>query len=341
MKTKTTSKAAFTLVEMLVVIVIISLVAAALTSAIRGAQRAANATKCQKNMKNLHTAVVAYLADRRGTWGRDPLFERLKSEEFGAEHDNNTGFMYPRASSYECMEKVWDGGQAAPRFWECHGWVSWIKPSGERVGDDGKTPWIRDGYKKSHAKDFYYPASTDEKMREAISEGYLFKYVGKDFSTYRCPDHRSAGTGETIHLAYAMNNWFGSHVNPIVGARNTSSFTGKIQPSRMALFIEMVDADPDDTKPEGRKGVPADTRKDSKVGNFVGDSAWDWGDNGQEKGRFSHRMGKQGGQMYCNVVFVDGHVQPIPDEIDASELDEWNGHKDIDEVFNALGAGVF
>ena len=331
------------MVEMLVVIVIISLVATALTSAIKGAQRAANATKCQANMKNLHTAVVAYLADRRAIWGRDPLFERLKSEEFGTEH--HTDFIYPRASSYECMEKIWDGGQAAPRFWECHGWVSWIKPSGDRVDKDGKTPWIKDEFEKSHAKDFYYPANIDEKMPKAIAEGYLFKYVGKDLSTYRCPEHRHAESGDAVHLAYSMNNWFGGHVNPIGSARKTSSFTGKIQPSRMALFIEMEDADKDNAKPEGRKGVPADSRKnkdsDQKVEALAGDSSWDWGDNGKEKGRFSHRMGRQGKQMYCNVVFVDGHVQAIPNEGGDPDLDEWNGHKDLYEVFKALGEGAF
>ena len=37
----------------------------------------------------------------------------------------------------------------------------------------------------------------------------------------------------------------------------------------------------------------------------------------------------------------DGHVQAIPNEVDESELDEWNGHKDLEEVFKALGEGVF
>ncbi len=337
MKTEKQPKSAFTLVEMLVVIVIISLVATALTSAIKGAQRAANATKCQANMKNLHTAVVAYLADRRSVEHWSSMFEKLKSEEFGTEQ--YTDFIYPRASSYERKEKIWDGGKAGERFWECHGWVSWIKPSGERLDAEGKTPWFKDGLKKSHANEFYYPANIDEKMPKAIAEGYLFKYVGKDLSTYRCPEHRHAKTGEAVHLAYAMNNWFGSHANQITSAKKTSSFSGNTQPSRMALFIEMEDADPDNAKPEGRKGMLSDA--DHKVEALAGDSAWDWGSNGKEIGRFSHRMGRQGKQLYCNVVFVDGHVQAIPNDVDESELDEWNGRDGVDEVFKALGEGVF
>ena len=341
MKTNITPKAAFTLVEMLVVIVIISLLATALTGAIKGAQRAANATKCQANMKNLHTAVVAYLADRRGTfgWDHDGLFERLNNDEY------NTGFMYPRASSYECKEKVWKDGGAVDKFWECHGWVSWIKETGERLDKNGKTPWLSDDpqFETSHAKEYYYPANIDEKMPKAIAEGYLFKYVGKDLSTYRCPEHRHANTGEPVYLAYAMNNWFGSHVNySVVGARNTSSFSGQIQPSRMALFIEMEDASPEDVKVEGREGVPANARKkDTKIKALAGDSAWDWDENGSEKARFSHRMGKQGAQMYCNVVFVDGHVQAIPNVLEDEEIDEWNGRKTIEDVYKALGEGVF
>ncbi len=111
----------------------------------------------------------------------------------------------------------------------------------------------------------------------------------------------------------------------------------------MALFIEMEDADSDDANPDERKGVPADSRKgeNTKVTALAGDSSWDWGKYGKEKIRFSHRMGKQGGQMYSNIVFVDGHVQAIPNELSDEELNEWNGHKDLDEVFEALGKGVF
>ncbi len=150
MKTKTTSKAAFTLVEMLVVIVIIALVATAMSSAIWGAQRTARAAKCQANLKNLHIAVVAYLADRRELWGLEKDFERLTSNE------HHSGFTYPRASSYECKHKEWSEkeGSAVDLFYECHGWVSWIKPSGERLDSNGKTPWLVDNHKNTHAEKY-------------------------------------------------------------------------------------------------------------------------------------------------------------------------------------------
>ncbi len=353
MKTKKDLKAAFTLVEMLVVIVIISLVATAMSSAVKGAQRTARATKCQGNLRNLHTAVVAYLADRRELWGLEKDFERLTSSEY------HSGFVYPRASSYECKEKRWEGGETVDKFWECHGWVSWIKTSGKRLDANGKTPWINDNHKKSHAEDYYYPANTDAKMPSAISEGYLFKYVGKDFSTYRCPEHKRADSGETVHLAYAMNNWFGSHVRPNGSARSASSFSSKLvdeegkaiqdngkdvypQPSRMVLFIEMADTDPANAEASGRKGVSAENRDKKTLTAYDGDCSWDWGGNAKEKGRFSHRRGGRGSNKLCNVVFVDGHVAAIPDDVeDPADPVEWNGHKSLDEAYKSMGGGFY
>ena len=331
MKTNTTPKAAFTLVEMLVVIVIIALVATAMSSAIWGAQRTARAAKCQANLKNLHTAVVAYLADRRELWGLEKDFERLTSNEY------HSGFIYPRASSYECKEKRWEDGEAVDKFWECHGWVSWIKTSGKRLDDNGKTPWINDHHKKSHADKYYYPANIDENMPNAISAGYLFKYVGKDLSTYRCPEHKRTDGGHTVYLAYAMNNWFGSHVHPYGSARNTSSFSGSKQPSRMALFVEMEDADPDDASPGDRKGVTAEDRKTDDLTAFAGDCSWDWDGKAKEKARFSHRKGSS---KYSNVVFVDGHVMAIPENPEDKSL-EWNGHADLGKVYEAMGEGLY
>ena len=333
MKTNTTPKAAFTLVEMLVVIVIIALVATAMSSAIWGAQRTARAAKCQANLKNLHTAVVAYLADRRELWGLEPDFEKLTSNEY------HTGFIYPRASSYECKEKHWDEkeGKGVDKFWECHGWVSWIKPSGNRLDDNHKTPWLNDNHKKSHAEKYYYPANIDENMPKAIAAGYLFKYVGKDLSTYRCPEHKRAEGGETVYLAYAMNNWFGSHVHPNSSARSTSSFSGSKQPSRMALFVEMEDADPSEADPGDRKGVTAEDRETSNLSAFKGDCSWDWDGKAKEKARFTHRKGSS---MYCNVVFVDGHVVAIPEEAEDVSI-EWNDHRNLDEVFQKMGEGLY
>ena len=329
MKTEKQLTSAFTLVEMLVVIAIISLVAMSITHAVRGAQRTANAAKCQANMKNLHTAAMSYLADRRGTWGVRDDFEKLKNE------DRGTGFWYPRASSYECRWDEWGGDSAVEKYYECHGWISWVPLTGKRRNEEGKTPWIRDKFLKSHAEKFYYPANTDGKMRDAISEGYLFKYVGKDYATYQCPAHRRTEDGLTVYLAYAMNGWFRGHSDYSSSARTTKSFTGDVKPSGMALFIEIGDST---ESPDRRKGQSATKESGRKPFALKGDGEWEW-DLGKEEGRFSHRKGKT---MYCNVIFVDGHAGSIPKDLeDTSDLTEWNGHRNRNEVFETMSKGTY
>lgn len=305
---------------MLVVITIISLVALAISHAVRGARRTANAAKCQANLKNLHTAVVAFLADKGH---------------------------YPLASSYETMSTTPDGQV----FSEHVGWVSWV-PSGDkqRRGKTGKekTEWQKTP-SSSHAENYYYPSNLDVKMKDAISEGSLFKYVGKDLSTFTCPEHRFSKDGDRTYLAYAMNSWFYSHSrlyddvwtlvangHPAYGARNSKDdFHGKNEriPSRMGLFIEMEDAE--DSSKTGRAGQSGENDQQARI--LKGDCVWEWTDVvGLEKGQFSHRKGPT---LYCHVVFLDGHVSSIPET--PEDTSEWNGHADLDEVFKKLGAGSY
>ena len=311
--------------EMLVVIAIISIVAMAITHAVRGAKRTANAAKCQSNLKNLHTAVVAYFADTAH---------------------------YPRASSYETFGRVREGDSVVERYTENVGWVSWVPKdkTKKRRDNSGKTPWDKNG-KQSHANDFFYPCNYDEKMREAIEEGCLYKYAGKDMSTYKCPEHRVSDASKRIILAYSMNSWFISHSylhderesrvvdgRTINYRRSSVDFTSKDRyiPSRMALFIEMEDADKD----EGREGQPAGSQQHSKV--LKGDSVWEWWDkiaDTPEIGRFGHRKGPID---YCNIVFLDGHVIAFPYKLeDDSDTSDWNGHSSREEAFKKMGNGSY
>ena len=329
MKTKTTSKSAFTLVEMLVVIAIISLVAMALSTAVRGAQRTANAAKCQTNMKNLHTAVVTFFADKA---------------------------CYPKASSYETMSRTASG----KAFHEHVGWVSWVPTSGgNRRDNNGKTPWQK-ASNKSNAEKFYFPANFDKNMLQAVTEGSLYKYVGKDPMTYRCPQHRSTKEGATIFLSYAMNSWFYSHSRlydeywslvdngyPASGSRTSIDFTKQGEnagvPSRMALFIEMEDADEGDDSSAGREGQSGEGKQKARL--LKGDCVWEWSDVvGLETGRYNFKKKDEGhfkgGIKYCNVVFVDGHVMAVP-EVAEDKPAEWNDHKDLNDVFKSLGKGSY
>ena len=318
MKKHIRGKAAFTLVEMLVVIVIISLVAMAVAHALRGAQRQANATKCLANMKNLHSAVVSYLAD--------------KNE-------------YPAAASYEVHWSKFDkNGTKKEFFYERFGWVSWIKEKGGRRNSSGKTPWEADGNAKTHAREFIYPANTDTVMRDAISEGALFKYVGKDYSTYKCPEHRKNADGKPVHLAYAMNGYSGKKRG--FGSYNERNYyyykprdidKDEKNASKIALFIE-IDEGSEDSSSADRKGQPAVEALAKRV--LPDDCCWNCADDSAELGRFSHRRGSKN---YSHVVFMDGHVAAIPEDSDADDPEDpgWNGHANIKDVFKSLGDGTF
>lgn len=317
MKTLGREKAAFTLVEMLVVIVIISLVALAVSQALRGAQRQANTTKCLANMKNLHSAVVSYLAD------------------------NNE---YPAAASYEVWHRTFDkDGNDTPHYYERFGWVAWVTKDGKRRDSNGQTPWEKDKNKSSHANDFTYPANTDPIIRNAISEGALFKYTGKDYSTYKCPEHRKSSNGKTVHLAYAMNGYSGDKRG--FGSYNERNWyyykpkdidKDKKDSSRIALFIEIDEGEEESSSDRG--GQPADEKL--KKRELPDDCCWNCDDDGAEIGRFSHRRGSKN---YCHVAFMDGHVAAIPHDDDADDPEDpgWNGHANLKDVFKSLGDGTF
>ncbi|MBQ6925909.1 MAG: prepilin-type N-terminal cleavage/methylation domain-containing protein [Kiritimatiellae bacterium] len=333
MKNFRKSSAAFTLVEMLVVIVIISVVALAMARAVRGARRQANATKCQANMKNLHTAVVSYASDK--------------------------GY-YPLASSYETLDKNYNSkGETVLAYHEKRGWVSWLPKNGLRRDENRKTVWDKVA-DKSHADDFYYPGNTDERMSEAIREGALFKYTGKDLATYRCPEHPDY-QGKSVHLAFAMNTWFGSHCqgreevdgkkkNPgkrfadIVRGRSPAAVADK-DSSRMALFVEIDEAGPstegETPSKNDRSGQSADEK--TKIRVFADDCVWQWDHETAQKrelGRFTHRKTNKN---YSHVVFLDGHVTSICENFDTfrNDSEAAKDAKNMTDVFTVLGDGTF
>ena len=319
MKKLKKSSAAFTLVEMLVVITIISIVALTMSRAVRGAQRQANAAKCQSNLKNLHTAVSGFLSDKQ---------------------------YYPLASSYETWYPHYDSeGNSIDSYQEKRGWVSWLPKKGKRRDNDRKTIWQREG-DKSHAADFYYPANADERMPEAIREGALFKYTGKDLAVYRCPENKTIA-GAAVHLAYSMNGWFGSH-----GLRFSYDRLGRLpyevakkNSSRMVLFTEIDENGPstegENPSQSDRAGQAAEEK--TKVRVFADDCVWQWDHDERakrERGRFTHR---KTGKNYTHVVFLDGHVASICEkfEIFREESDSAPDAKDMTDVFTAMGNGTF
>ncbi len=303
MKNFKKSARAFTLVEMLVVIAIISLLSLGTMRMVRSMRRQANAVKCQANMKNLHTAVVSFLADKGH---------------------------YPLASSYETSISYYDtDGNKHTSYYEERGWVSWLPRNGSKRRDEhGQTVWRRDDNRKSHAAEYEYYGNCEERTMESIEEGSLFKYAGENLETYRCPEHVKAANGAPAHLAYAMNHWFGCHNDQnntrfSKGRRRTPNDVSAKDSSRLALFVE-IDEPPkkNPTSRPGKKAGEEDTR------SFKDDCVWMW-TNPVEIGRFTHRKSNKN---YTHVVFLDGHV--------ASVSDRGNDSDNIKE-FHHLGEGTY
>lgn len=336
----------FTLIELLVVIAIISIVAACVSRAVRGAIRQAYSTKCMSNMKNLHNAVMAYVADKNG---------------------------YPYATSWEfCEKKVYEsGGEAKKKFYLRKGWVSWVR-NGD--SDLNKNPW-KDPANGPYASKFHYPASTDPDMVAGITNGCLFKYVGKDVSAYVCPSHIKNNGGKTIYLSYAMNSFFRwgrdwesvfnrnllvsdsgperwwhkdtslrnehpyDHFNVSKGYWKEDEREVGVDSSRMALFVEIDEDGPcpksSNTK---RKGIDGDAYnwayyevngKPSwgiRIPDFYPDDCvWDWTDEYRDWPSDCHEIGRgwydkakkkshanhfKGGH-YSHVIYLDGHVGAV------------------------------
>lgn len=305
-----TNRKGFTLLELLVVIAIICILASAIVFSVRGIQRQARNTKCRANLKNLHAAVVEYLADNK---------------------------TYPIAGSYAMHDK-WNhgGGSITEKFIEFNGWVTWVKGNSS---EPQKHDDFGSGVKKTPAKLYKYQGTgcggNAKCVKRSIMEGSLFNYVGKSVKCYGCPELEKEGGIRT----YAMNKYLRSRLNPrIIGgirpqdiaapsydpekakdAGKISSDPGWINcgrdQSHTALFVENAVLN-GECAGEGKEGDVDSTAEDiKKRKDYNDDALWDYE---TEKIGFWHR---QSGDMCGHVVFMDGHVEAISKKMTESSLD--------------------
>lgn len=313
----TNSKAGFTLIEMLVVIVIISLIAGAVSIGVRSAQNQARDMQCLAHLKNLHNAATSYLADQ--------------------EH-------YPAAGSYEiCTENENEDGEGPSggqlNYSERIGWVAWIRDGIEKTS--ANNPYKLDKH-NTHAASFRYVGcgGASEKqslsnkdalekakyVQQSIREGGLFRYTGKDYTTYFC---KQSFGGSGAHRSYAMNGWFYSRRHPARELRTTRHLSD-IDSSRLAMFVEIESNDGGKVK-----GEPYDLMKDwgyyQTLGNIVNDSVWDYDDKKEGLGCWHKKAGRQ----CTHVLFADGHIETILKEDDG----EGDDYADDDDFLHRIRYG--
>lgn len=282
-------KTGFTMVEMLVVITIIGIIATVTTSSVRNAQRQARNARCQANMHSLHQASLAYYTD------------------FGK---------YPAASAFEWSEVNFNGEIA---YYETRGWINWLHSTMKdcrRRGDgavysyEASSTYGSAGT-QSRATQFRYAGAldSDQRVRQSIEEGAIFRYTGKNHGAYCCPE--SKFNKGRYSRSYAMNKEFGYY-----GAHtNVTDLAGK-SASRLAMFVEM------EHKTSGATGWTAGASAE-KNASYSDDSVWDYD---KELIDFCHK----GGAKTSNVIFADGHIEQISQKEFSDSIRDKIGKGSID-----------
>lgn len=294
MKTVFDKSAGFTIIEMLAVIAIIAMLATVTVSAIGSAQRHARNAKCQANLHSLHQATMAFVSDAGG---------------------------YPAASSYEWYEIRPDG----IRRRESRGWVTWVAEGKDcrRFGEDAIYSYDDNYFRgqgfvygDSKAKSFKYVGIYDKTalVKQSISEGAIFKYTGKNYAVYYCPDCAfTGGTGKKhvdVVRSYAMNEFFGraGKKGEKHGGNSglKSGLGASVAASRLAMYVEMGDVG----NGKSCSGVSGCSTDDEPDGVYYDDSAWSYDEDpvSGDKIGFWHGKKKHG---TTNVMFADGHLEAV------------------------------
>lgn len=257
MSSRHSPRAAFTLVEMLVVIAIMAILALTLLAAIRAARDHGDYARCQARLRNLHQACLNHLADNNG---------------------------YPRAGSYELYDS------RTKTFSGVDGWVAWVRKDGQDLN-----PWAEDKT-DSHADEYYHARWSGKQAEQAIRNGTLFKYTGEDLTTYLCPsfERKHRNLAGDARRSYAMNCWFGSRRKANWDHRYLNSFNN-VEASRMGLFVE-IDKPSDPKSASGVVGEPGNESAGKRKA-IADDSAWDWDDGEYYGAGYHRKAGKQHGHI--------------------------------------------
>lgn len=288
----------FTLIELLIVIGIIGILSGILLTQFSGASESAMSAKCMTNMRNL--AVAAYTAA-------------------GANRDGN----FPAAGSYEYFS-----GSGRTRH-ERVGWISWVHDKGV-YGSKTTT------HKSSPSWTQYltYPDGNKnerDRHRQALTNGVLWAYCGRNSETYVCPKHVKACREDKSKLvpawSYVMNSLFGYDETKgsgtmIWSGQTLSAITSragggvKLAADRVLLFAEVPF-----TKIERSAGsVQNSVELEGSTAEFDCTLQYDdqkWSGTKECIG-FNHKSARR---YVAHVAFADGHVASLMLPKDMSETE--------------------
>ena len=291
------SRPAFTIIELLVVIGIIGILAGVLLSSFSGGTESARAAKCLANMRNLAQGAISYAA-------------------------KNKHGLFPYAGSHAKIDQKL-------AYTEHVGWISWLSINDEyyKRGKDGGP--ARSFQKCDNISAF---CDDDDKAAFAITNGALWNCVGQNRETYVCPSHailaKKHGKGHKlkVRFSYAMSAFFGYDWTKGTDAATDGdggvSMNGSdVRLDRTLLFAELPFAIQGTTDSSNK--VDEDTAYSTANNTYLIDCTLQYSAtiNGKsyyggfkewngtaEAIAFNHKSGKR----YCaHVAFADGHVERL------------------------------
>lgn len=291
----TSSRKAFTLVELIVVVGIIGILAGILLTSFSGGTESARAAKCLNNMRSLAVGVI------------------------NAASNNKWGHMPPAGTWVEM-----DNSDENKSYVEHKGWISWLSQNNEYGGNGRPRPTSFVNVPNVSAY-----CSDDKQAQFAITNGVLWKAVGGNEEIYTCPHHRiqTAKKGAKLRWSYVMNRYFGYDSSDGSKAIYTQiagmpapwkAITSKeVRADRRLLFAELPVYGSGKLADEGGTISSANYSSDGGPETdcilqyktySVNNPRFDW-KGSAESIAFNHKAGKRG---WCaHVVFADGHTEKL------------------------------
>lgn len=289
-------KRAFTLIELLVVIGIIAVLAGVLFSTFGGGTESARAAKCLSNMRNLAQGAISVASkiDR-----------------------------YPYAGSHAIIGMN-DEGKTI--YYEQVGWISWLSKNDE-YGTRTKGKSKPTNFVNCENVSAYYSGGGEDKDGDfALQNGRMWTAVGRESSTYVCPEHqlRAAKKKIKVRFSYVMNAAFGYDSTKGSDATGTKDGGGgvwlnqsQLRLDRKLLFAELpigghvVPSMESDKPSNDSYSTGADPENDCVLQYKASVNGKTYNDDWKgtaESIAFNHVSAKR---RCAHVVFADGHAEKL------------------------------
>lgn len=288
-------KTGFTLIELLVVMSIIGVLSAALITQVTKMRETARAMKCKSNLKSLAQAALNYGVDHsRMPWA-------------GSHEDVNPRRTSSGFTTYVDLRR---------------GWVDWTSPGGSI--ETWPKPYSSGASFSSKGK--MVAAINDTAGYMSVTNGVLWSYMGKDFSSYVCEAHKSKVKNETtiklpIYRSYFMNGYFGYNKDYVPLASNyrdvyLNSLSARGSAATLLLFAEL---------PIKQAGVDEKLALDGVIETVI--VGYNNGSDTQSRPQqevlgFNHTVGKRN---VAHVAYADGHVDVFHSTADGLKDDQLKG----------------